>query len=233
MNASKILLIRQALECPQEYADFLARIGGKNPFGEPNFRLVWGQTRTRVIYGQADGGKCGAHVKFKYHGIPAWHLEQWKSPIEIGCASREDWYRDTWQPDVGLHLMGDFPSRGDYDSCPIALYTKNVVNKTLVIDAMPLNYRMLEFLVPVIQSERELSWQRRRAIVQDQEDKAKKERARIAEDIYRNGSPAFGGADFDRSVNRDRMVREMGAEHFPVSAEEVKRRMGTGFVQAA
>ena len=83
----------------------LTRIGGRNLWGEPNFRVVWSNDR------------------LKWNGTPLykqparrdrWIIECYRPPAFYG--SRETWETTTYNtrglPNPG---KGPYPSRGDYD----------------------------------------------------------------------------------------------------------------------
>lgn len=224
----KIEVIRENKSCPQEFVDFLIRIGGLNRYGQPNFKLTWGQTDTKHLYGQMEGGYCGQHVRFKYHGIPAWHLEQWEPPEYFG--SPEDWYAKSWDAATQLHTMGDYPFRGDY-VCRILFYTKHFEQGKLIIDSDTLKYEDLELLVPAIWEAKAMS--RAEVEFRTEQEELKKRQAWEAkcQDAYKDGAPAFGGADFSSSVNRERMLSNIRANRNPISYQEIKKRMGSGHSQ--
>jgi hypothetical protein len=230
-------------KCPPEYQEHVNRLGGLNRFGEPNFLLVWGQTHTDVIYGQMQDGKRGQHTVLMFHDIPAWHLLQWKPPELFGTA--QAWYAMTWQPDDELHILGDYPIRGVYLPCPFNLYVKRVVGGTvqenpdgskeisgerLEFDAMPLSFWLLDLLIPNILKERGKTYMEKQFTVRAQQEKQRQAWRNKVMDAYRDASPAFGGKDFDKSENRERMLAEMKSKRFPLTAEQVARRLGRGHV---
>jgi hypothetical protein len=217
-----IQVTREHQECPQPFKDFLVRIGGLNPHGQPQFRLVWGQTATKNIWGQMEGGYCGKHEVLRYGGVPAWHLEEWKPPSYFGTP--EEWYRKSKDEVTGLHTQGDYPFRGDY-ICQIQLYTRRFEKGEMIVDALPLNYEVLELLVPAIFESRSLTYGEVKFHTEQEMAKQKEDFRQKSIAAYKNASPAFGGADFNKSENRERMLRQI---KFPISAEEIKRRMGTG-----
>ncbi|MBU6231675.1 hypothetical protein KGP36_03320 [Patescibacteria group bacterium] len=115
-------------EVPKWVSDRITSKGGLNPYGEPNFRVVWGGSRTYQVGGMfkhvvyvtdPSGNKRGvvteiAEVRtlLKYNPH-RWHMERWRGPEYYG--TREEWYRNTWDEVAQLHTMGDYPSRGDYE----------------------------------------------------------------------------------------------------------------------
>ena len=55
-RSPQIFVIRETHEAPESVARALELAGGKNPFGEPNYRAVWGWNRLAWI-----GGKFEEH----------------------------------------------------------------------------------------------------------------------------------------------------------------------------
>lgn len=117
-------------DAPQWIQDRLTKLGGLNPHNEPNYRVIWGGSRTHRVGGMFNKvievkdemiiGKVVSIVTrvaevrtlLKYHPR-RWHLERWRGPEFYGL--REDWYRDSWDEESQLHTMGDYPDKGDYE----------------------------------------------------------------------------------------------------------------------
>lgn len=121
--------MREALTPPSWIVERITALGGVNCFGKPNFRVVWGGSRTRkvggmfkhtiVTDGQIIGQKIGIVTQvpeirdlLAYHP-ERWHLEKWLPPEAYG--SREEFYERTWVEEAQLHGQGDYPSEGDYE----------------------------------------------------------------------------------------------------------------------
>jgi len=81
-------------DVPREYVQHVNSIGGFNRYGEPNFRIVWGQNDTILVYGTDANGRKGQHVILKHGGVPAWFIDVWKPPECYGTP--ELWYALTW-----------------------------------------------------------------------------------------------------------------------------------------
>src|SRR5437016_4431082 len=122
-----------ALQVPQHLTDRVTALGGLNRFGGPNFRIVWGGSRTHKV-----GGIFKTVIEGKVFDVPEvrellkyhpdrWHLERWIGPEKYG--SEEEWYRTTravreFVNDRGelcfedivpvIHTCGPYPSSGDY-----------------------------------------------------------------------------------------------------------------------
>jgi hypothetical protein len=92
----------------------LARIMGRNPYGEPKGRVVWGCDERTHRAGNASAIKYpGPHSRAV--GIDRWILEVWRAPEFFG--SPEDWERLRYMTDEAgarVDLLGEYPSRGMY-----------------------------------------------------------------------------------------------------------------------
>jgi hypothetical protein len=124
-------------DTPQWAADRVAKLGGNNYLGKPNFRIVWGGSRLhlvggmfkKVVYVDADEGipiigqpkrqvaivTEVAEMRHLHKYYPhRWWLEKWLPPDAYG--DPESWYLDTWNEEAKLHSMGPYPSEGEYES---------------------------------------------------------------------------------------------------------------------
>ena len=122
-------MIRVVRETKRTPADVQARVtlaGGKNRFGEPNFRVVWGWSRMGWIGGRwcdrdTNGGLIREVVELreapKYFPHDRWHIERWMPPEAYG--SPEEWYRQTIETGNGRSVpaLGPYPSRGEWEHC--------------------------------------------------------------------------------------------------------------------
>lgn len=129
--------------CPAHVAKALELAGGKNRFGQPNFRVVWGYDRIVPMTGEwQEFEQLLATLRDKQTGyaesrpitrlkssvietrqvpkyLPAncWHLEMWRPPEEYG--SPEDWGK-AGQEVVGcltIDTAGPYPAQGEYELC--------------------------------------------------------------------------------------------------------------------
>jgi hypothetical protein len=115
-------------EVPEWVEKHITMKGGLNPFGEPNFRVIWGGNRTYQVGGMfkkpitfkdEHGVECSIVTEvadmrtlLKYHPN-RWHMERWRGPEFYG--DRDEWYRSTWDEVAQMHVMGDYPDLGDYE----------------------------------------------------------------------------------------------------------------------
>lgn len=121
-----IQVTREVHEAPAAIQERVARAGGTNRFGEPNFRVVWGGSRLSWIGGRwidrdAHGNVIREAVELrrvpKYLPHDRWHIERWMPPETYG--SPELWYAQTIECEGGVRIpaLGPFPRRGEYEHC--------------------------------------------------------------------------------------------------------------------
>src|ERR1700722_15522620 len=125
-NNSMIRVLREIHEASASIQERVARAGGANRFGEPNFRVVWGGSRLAWIGGRwTDHDEHGSVIREaielrrvpKYVPTDRWHLERWTPPEVYG--SPDAWYAQTMEVEDGIRVaaLGPYPSRGEYEHC--------------------------------------------------------------------------------------------------------------------
>ena len=123
---SRIIVLRESHDTPETVAQRLERAGGRNLFGEPNYRAVWGWNRLAWIGGKfeeraAHGAllreRIDLRLEPKYPQLNRWHIERWVPPEVYG--SPRAWYAQTVEIADGRSIpaLGPYPSRGDYEHC--------------------------------------------------------------------------------------------------------------------
>lgn len=110
---------------PSNVVDYLTEYGGKNLYGEPMFRIVWGGDRLTTRMGKwedrNDNGDLIQEVvearktpKYKM-AVNRWVVEVWVPPSYYGTP--EQWAATTHEYVDGLpvEVLGEYPKRGDYE----------------------------------------------------------------------------------------------------------------------
>jgi hypothetical protein len=121
-----IRVLREVHEAPAAIEEAVARVGGSNRYGEPNFRVVWGGARLAWVGGRwtdrdAHGNVVRKVVELrrvpKYFPLDRWHIERWMPPESYGTP--EEWYARTTEIEDGIRVpaLGPYPSRGEYEHC--------------------------------------------------------------------------------------------------------------------
>lgn len=231
---------------PREYQEHINAIGGLNRFGEPNFKLAWGQTERQIIYGQMEGGGRGQHTILQFGGIPAWHMLEWKPPETFGTAFQ--WYTLTWDPTADTHALGDYPWRGLYIPCSFNLYVKkihgggtrydkdgNVVElpTRLEIDALPLNFYILDLLVPNVRKAREMTHLQKKMAIEARDEAEAVAFRKRANDAYLDAAPAWGGGASSKESNREAWMQRIREKQrgMKLTAEDIRSFLGSGHTQ--
>ena len=90
---------------------------GLNPYREPNFRVIWAPSRTRIIGGFWEDTARHEYRKLPKYGLsPRWILERWRPAAMYGTP--QAWEREYITPD-GFFAVGPFPVHGEYESCEV------------------------------------------------------------------------------------------------------------------
>ncbi len=121
-----IRVIRETHRTPASVQKRLARAGGLNRLGEPNFRVVWGGARLawiggrwtdRDVHGNVTREAIELRQVPKYIPHDRWHIERWLPPEAYG--SPELWLAQTTEVEDGIAIpaLGPYPSRGEYEHC--------------------------------------------------------------------------------------------------------------------
>jgi hypothetical protein len=123
----RVTVIRETHEPTESIVLALTLAGGKNPFGEPNYRAVWGWNRLAWIGGKFEehdpstGSLLREVVELrqepKYPAVNRWHIEKWLPAEAYG--SPRAWWAQTIEVANGRNIpaLGPYPARGDYEHC--------------------------------------------------------------------------------------------------------------------
>ena len=124
MDFPHIQITRETHETPEWASARLLTLGGRNRFGGPNFRCVWGWNRLDWVGGKFedrdDDGNLirevlGLRRMPRYPNCNRWYVEQWLPPEKYG--SPENWMRQTreWGEEGNIPQLGPYPSLGEYE----------------------------------------------------------------------------------------------------------------------
>jgi hypothetical protein len=192
----------EQLQCPPEYQDRITRMFGINQFGEPNFKIVWGQSqfiRLGNKYKTKDGDEwIGYRDAYQCHKMPCWVIMRWKQPESYG--SPEFYFMNSWMStgrtavtthggdyrvydDVreGFYVTGDYPWTGRYEIVQPLMHKEFVRENgqdKLVIEHMELSHILIDAIIPMILAYQELSLEEREAardLVRREEEKKRTE----------------------------------------------------------
>ena len=217
-------------QIPKHFQDFCLRIGGKNRFGGPNWRVVWGPDRREMVGGawcDPDGTvRIEMRSVLKYDSKPVYHLEKWCDPVMYG--DPDAWERenalilDGLVPLMGIQIIGPYPWRGEYEHS-FALSGR-------------LYFYTLEKLIKLNIQSREISVEERKQERARQDEKKKKDWMDMVVDMYKDRVHAFYNpvsfrgqtmhTSFEDRV--EEVARQMAKG---ISGDEMKKNLGLGFAQ--
>ena len=168
--------------CPEWFQERLTRAGGINPYGEPRFKLVWGQSETIRTGGYfAKDGFVG------YRNIPAaqrtacWVIMMWVPPQLTGTP--ELWYRENRDEQTGLSDLGQYPHRGHYRVLHKLIHHELVGDEMVVYRLEPTHF-IIDVMVPLIQNWQKVTDSERIRIVEDQLEQETEAYLQMAKDCY-------------------------------------------------
>lgn len=112
--------VKPSAEAPRSIKKLLLKIGGKTPFGEPNWRLtlasgtMWlrpaGNPPTEMGWFRRYPGQ---RYPGDREGIEGWILQEWQPACIYG--SQDDWYKQHVAGRPDLCRAGEYPVQGDYE----------------------------------------------------------------------------------------------------------------------
>jgi hypothetical protein len=189
-----IQVTRETHEPPEAICERIARAGGMNRFGEPNFRVVWGGSRLAWIGGRwvdrdAHGNVIREAIEQrqepKYIPAERWHIERWMPPEAYG--SPEEWLARTTEIEDGIRIpaLGPYPSRGEYEHC----FTLEDARGEFV----PLGPAACDWIVRAVEWARRQSRRNGRAAIASREARRERDWDRSADDLLDDAVPAFHG----------------------------------------
>jgi hypothetical protein len=205
-------------KCPAHIAKELELAGGKNPFGEPIFRVVWGYDRIVPIHGEwqefeqfvatltdkktgySESRLCTRLVRSvietrmvpKYLPGNCWHLEMWRPAEEYG--SPEDWRKQGEEVIQGLTVdtSGPYPERGEYELCYPLTH-----NGTVDGEPIPLVGDVVADIAKMIRyGKHNFDFQQRKAAIEQREAKKEEGLVRRMQDELKEGLRPFAGEPF-------------------------------------
>lgn len=188
-----IRVLREVHEAPQEVQEVLASCGGLNPYGEPNYRAVWGWNRLTWIGGRwedhdGSGNLTGERIELrqvpKYTPFDRWHIERWTPPEKYGSPSA--WYSQTIESEDGIRIpaLGLYPRRGEYEHC----YTCEDDQKNYI----PITPRIARVVVQLAEASRQFSLKKRREAIEEVKRREEKRWDSDADTILNDSEPFDG-----------------------------------------
>lgn len=197
-----IEVLKTDRKLPPEIEELILRSGGTNPYGEPNFKIVWGESHvTRTGFGD-----------MRLTPIPAWVLLQWKPAEAFG--SPESW---------DYEALGAYPHRGMY--YPMQPFYEKIEGK---IVPMEMSRRVAEFIMYTVMAYDCDTDEKRLAVLKAMKEKDSKQMEdRIADNLQDAvGSIAVDGISFAGQKNCHSYVQQMMFRIEAQLGQSIKMRKG-------
>lgn len=182
--------------CPSEFQRRVTLAGGVNPYGEPNFKLMWMRNAYYMAGGQWAGNgqvTIKGYRELPHSFDPGWGIFQWNGPEKYGNSAV--YYFQNCDEDTGLQVLGEYPWQGRYELLHPLVY-RGVVNGRIVTEILPLSSFLIDVVVPMIKMADSMTPYKKRAFMLDRKAKQDAEQVRQIEDGLADRFPAFGGATF-------------------------------------
>lgn len=104
------------IQAPESMTRGLEKFG-RNQYGQPIFRVIYGPSRTRIIGGFWEDKHVHEYRRLPKYGLtPRWIMERYLPASRYG--SPEQWQREYVTSD-GFFAIGPFPVHGEYESCEV------------------------------------------------------------------------------------------------------------------
>lgn len=190
-----IHVLRETHETPPEVNRILLIAGGRNRYGEPNYKAVWGWNRLDWIGGKwEDRNAAGEVVREvievrrvpKYTPHDRWHIERWMPPESYGAPALWDLQTMETVDGVRIPALGPYPHRGDYE---LAFTLEGF--KGEFIQLTPHIARVFASTLEHSREEHKESLVEKKSKFVDQHDR---DYDSFADSVLSDAGPAFGGA---------------------------------------
>ena len=178
-------------QCPPEYQARLTAAGGTNRYGEPLYKLVWGEAHATRGGGHWEQEGFTGYRDVYMNDSPCWLLLEWHSPEEY--VSPTLWYMDNYDEPSGLQTLGEFPYKGQYEVLFI-LRDHKVEDGKLVVDPMPLTGQLVDVILPLMAAGKHISYERRAQAIKERRAKEEEEQLRIITDARLDAQLGLNGA---------------------------------------
>jgi hypothetical protein len=190
---SMIQVLRETHDTSEGVARTLALAGGRNLYGEPAYRAVWGWNRLAWIGGKFEERDPSTDSLLrevvelrqepKYPAVNRWHIEKWLPP-EVYVSPRA-WYAQTVERENGVSIpaLGPYPSRGEYEHC----FTLEDAHGEFV----QLTPTVAEHIARAIEWSRKFPRSAKKAALHDREQHQERTYDQWAYDLLDEAVPAF------------------------------------------
>ena len=145
----------------------MTRIGGVNPYGEPRFKLVWGESEYMRV-----GGYYSKDGTIGYRTMPAigekcWAILMWEPADMCGTAYR--WYKDYRDEMTGLITLGQYPYHGRYRVMKKLIHRDYVNGEWFTYRLEPTHF-ILDIMLPMMMAWNALTNEQRLKVISDDQE---------------------------------------------------------------
>lgn len=174
--------------CPQEFQDRLTTAVGTNQYGEPLFKIVWGQTETYRA------GGVWAHDHFLGYrqlmlsnsspsgkGQPCWMILEWHPASDYNTDAV--YYFENRDDATGLQTLGEYPYKGRYEVA-FKLVSQELRNGRMQVNYYHLDGMVLDLLIPAIVEAQRMTMKERLRAIREMEEREEKKKDLAVDAIY-------------------------------------------------
>lgn len=219
-------------ECPEEFQQRLNDAAGLNQFGEPNFRIVWGQSETFRAGGVWPADRfigyrqVYASTGNPFKGSPCWMILEWDPSERFNGEGL--YYFLNRDEDTGLQTLGEYPYSGRY-KVALKLSNTEVVNGSLEVTHYHLDSGVIDYLIPILIEAGKISRERRLLEAQQERARAEEKLDKDLDAVRDSSRMAFKGAasSYSGQQNRTSLVQRR-MELIEQQMKQMLRRYGGG-----
>lgn len=174
--------------CPPEYQDRLTDAVGTNQYGDPLFKIVWGQSETYTA------GGVWAHDHFLGYrklmlsnsspsgkGQPCWMILEWHPASDYNTDAV--YYFENRDDATGLQTLGEYPYKGRYEVA-FKLVSQEVRNGRMQLNYYHLDGMVLDLLIPAIVEAQRMTMRERLRAIREMEEREEKKKDLAVDAIY-------------------------------------------------
>lgn len=179
-------------DCPAEFQERINATFGTNQYGEPIFRLGWGQSEMMRAGGYWE--KTGFHGYKDIYvsgGTPCWCIMMWEPAEKFGGPGL--WYAIHRDEATGMQDLGKYPYHGRYRLIHKLIHREMVMGH-LVTEAMELNTMIIDAILPMCKAWQSLEEDVKIAALRLHQQIEDEEAAKAAAEAKASYAPAFRGA---------------------------------------
>jgi hypothetical protein len=174
--------------CPKKFQDRLTRAVGTNQYGEPLFKIVWGQTATYTA-----GGVWPHDHFFGYRqlmlsnssptgrGQPCWMILEWHPASDYNTDAV--YYFENRDDVTGLQVLGEYPYKGRYEVA-FKLVSQELRNGRMQVNYYHLDGMVLDLLIPSIVEAQRMTMKERMRAIREMQEREEKDIDRKVDAIY-------------------------------------------------